>query len=860
MFAQNFGHTFLAISFIIAAFMFGLMIGSWSISRFKSLIQNEIKTYSILEILIGVYALFFPFLISVTSPLFGFFLNGTEGLSIFNSLLLFCVVASLIFIPTFAMGATLPLLTNGLIRIPKNFKSEISKLYFINTIGAAFGALISGFLFIEFFGLKNSLYITGVLNILIGLTAFFVFKNDATTEVDKSTVIDEKKAIKTKNIFSNAFLKFAAFYSGLAAIGIEIIWTRCLKFSLHNSTYSFSIVLFVYLLGIGIGSYFFNKYPSKYRLNDKFDISTKRYFDLQGKKHRPSRAKASIFNRSAGAEVDHNNLKFKCGSYFLNDPKKEKSHKLYGKGILALICFIFLSIVVLYVLLPSKFMNNTLFNLVYDYQYHWGWSIVVFILIAFITLFIPTFLMGFLLPLLMDIYHKQSKESALSDVGSLYAINTFGGILGSLLVVLFLIPTIGIKWSVFLLLLPFAFISYLFLNKNESNKLSWSLLPLYALIALFFYTSNSVLTGKNELNDSVVYYKEGADATVKVWDQGIHRRMSIDGITIAGNTETLLIKEKLLAHLPFMLDAKIDNVLNIGLASGITIGSLSTYDKIKKIDAVEIMQPVFEASKKFEKENRKIWSNNKIHLIEDDIFKFLKYKNEKYDLIVSDGKLGTLNQSNSIMLSREFYELSKNSLSDEGVFIQWLPLITPTEILEVVLETLSKSFDEINLFYFYPNNILMTASNKPLKFNVTSLKNRPNNENLSDLKSFGFGKSSKWLTSYIGKYEPSKDTEINSLNRPFLDFWYLRKWKYSSDNKGGHRASNIAFLKNIHQKNKKTNLKMFSGIQNDAYRNGIYNSTFEFLKFAEDNFKSGDRDKGMKEFEKFVGAIPGIPN
>ena len=802
MFAQNFGHTFLAISFIIAAFMFGLMIGSWSISRFKSLIQNEIKTYSILEILIGVYALLFPLLMSATSPLFGFFLNGTEGLSIVNSLLLFLVVALLIFIPTFAMGATLPLLTNGLMRIHKDFKNEISKLYFINTIGAAFGALISGFLFIEFFGLKNSLYITGILNILIGLTAFFSFKNEAIIEASIDTIIDEKEALKTQNIFSNAFLMFAAFYSGLAAIGIEIIWTRCLKFSLHNSTYSFSIVLFVYLLGIGIGSYFFNKYPSI----------------------------------------------------------KEKSHKLYGKGILALICFIFLSIVVLYVLLPSKFMDSTVFNLVYDYQYHWGWSIFVFIFIAFITLFIPTFLMGFLLPLLMDIYHKQSNKSALSDVGSLYAINTFGGILGSLLVVLVLIPTIGIKWSVFLLLLPLAFISYLFLNKNESNKLSWSLLPLYALIALFFYTSNSVLTGKNELNDSVVYYKEGADATVKVWDQGIHRRMSIDGITIAGNTETLLIKEKLLAHLPFMLNTKIDNVLNIGLASGITIGSLSTYDEIKKIDAVEIMQPVFEASKKFGKENRKIWSNNKIHLIEDDIFKFLKYKNEKYDLIVSDGKLGTLNQSNSIMLSTEFYELSKNSLSEQGVFIQWLPLITPTEILKVVLETLSKSFEEINLFYFYPNNILMTASNKPLQFNVSSLKNRPNNENLNDLKSFGFGKSSKWLTSFIGKYQPSKDTEINSLNRPFLDFWYLRKWKYNSDKKGGHRASNISFLKNIHQKNKKSNLKMFSGIQNDAYSNGIYNSTFEFLKFAEDNFKSGDRDKGMKEFEKFVGSIPGIPN
>ncbi len=801
MFAQNLGHTFLAISFIIAAFMFGLMIGSWSISRFKSFIKNEIKTYAVLEIVIGVYALLFPFLISLASPIFNSLLTGSVGLSALNSLLLFLVVTLFIFIPTFAMGATLPLLTNGLMRINKNFKNEISRLYFINTIGAAFGALISGFLLIEFLGLTKSLYLTGIINILIGLVAFFSLKNNALSTSTDASLVEEKDIIQTEKSLSNSFLKFAAFYSGLAAIGIEIIWTRCLKFSLHNSTYSFSIVLFVYLLGIGIGSFYFNKYPSK--------------------------------NKNA--------------------------LQLYGKGILALICFIFLSIIILYNLLPSKFMENTLFHFVYDYQYHWSWSIVVFILIAFITLFIPTFLMGFLLPLLMDIYHKQSDKSALSNVGSLYAINTFGGILGSLLAVLLLIPLIGIKWSVLLLLLPLAFISYGFLKNTSSNKISFVLLPLFALISIFFFLSDSMLTGKNELNDKVVYYKEGSDATVKVWDQGIHRRMSIDGITIAGNTETLLIKEKLLAHLPFMLNDKISKVLNVGLASGITVGSLSTYDELKKIDAVEIMKPVFEASEKFEKDNRKISNNKKVNLIEEDIFKFLKYKNEKYDLIVSDGKLGTLNQSNSIMLSTEFYELSKNSLSEDGVFIQWLPLITPTEILKVVLETLSKSYGEINVFYFYPNNILMTASNKPLNFNVSKLKNRPNNENLKDLKSFGFGSSPKWLTSYIGKYSPTGDTEINSLDRPFLDFWYLRKWKYSADKKGGHRSNNISFLKNIHQKNKKTNIKMFKGITNDAYRNGIYNSTFEFLKFAEDNFKSGDRNKGIKEYNKFVGSIPGIP-
>jgi predicted membrane-bound spermidine synthase len=82
---------------------------------------------------------------------------------------------ALVLVPTLLMGATLPLLVTHLVRGNQNVGQSVGLLYFANTIGAAFGALIGATIWFRFYGLSGSVHIAVILNfasaIVVGLLA-----------------------------------------------------------------------------------------------------------------------------------------------------------------------------------------------------------------------------------------------------------------------------------------------------------------------------------------------------------------------------------------------------------------------------------------------------------------------------------------------------------------------------------------------------------------------------------------------------------------------------------------------------------------------------------------------------------------
>jgi spermidine synthase len=251
-----FGNTTYATAAVLAAFFSGLSLGSWLVPRVASLFRSPIRSYGLMELGVGLYALFFRALyIDLKYPsAFLFHLFGPQS-GLYN-VFTFGVAFFALLLPTAFMGATLPLLSFYLIR-DEQVGSKIGMLYGINTVGAFTGILTAAFILIPKLGLQMTVLVGVVINLLVGLACFLGGKQehgfDAVPWKDKSP--------------ASSPILYLYGVSGAVAIAYEVLWTRILVLHFGSSVYSYAIMLSVFLLGISVGSYICGKWigPHKNR-------------------------------------------------------------------------------------------------------------------------------------------------------------------------------------------------------------------------------------------------------------------------------------------------------------------------------------------------------------------------------------------------------------------------------------------------------------------------------------------------------------------------------------------------------------------------------------------------------------------
>lgn len=162
----GFGVDLTSITVIISVFMAGLGIGAYFGGRIADQFQQRlIKIFCLVEFGIGSFGLCSGFLIDwMQHQLVS---SGLLMLTFFTFLLLI--------VPTFLMGATLPILTSFFNRHIANIGESIGMLYFYNTLGAATGALATGFVLFNFLTLSQSIYLAVSLNLLISGLIFVMY-------------------------------------------------------------------------------------------------------------------------------------------------------------------------------------------------------------------------------------------------------------------------------------------------------------------------------------------------------------------------------------------------------------------------------------------------------------------------------------------------------------------------------------------------------------------------------------------------------------------------------------------------------------------------------------------------------------
>src|SRR5690606_35624157 len=145
-----------------------------------------------------------------------------------------------------------------------------------------------------------------------------------------------------------------------------------------------------------------------------------------------------------------------------------------------------------------------------------------------------------------------------------------------------------------------------------------------------------------------------------------------------------------LAHIPALLYGGLENEQKaavIGFGTGITVGVLALYDKVKSIDVIEISPAVREAAPLFDSYNFKASQSEKVTWHVSDAYRVLGSSSELYSYIISEPsnpwvagveKLYTL----------EFYQLIKRRLKPNGLFAQWFHVYSMQEAtFEMVLRT-----------------------------------------------------------------------------------------------------------------------------------------------------------------------------
>ncbi|MFW2148275.1 fused MFS/spermidine synthase [Acinetobacter sp. TY1] len=162
----GFGVDLTSITVIISIFMLGLGIGAFFGGRIADRFPKKIiLLFCCIELLIGIFG-FMSY--SAIHWLQEIMIHSSMFIMIFGVFLL-------LLIPTFLMGSTLPLLTAFFNHHISNIGESIGQLYFYNTLGAAMGALSTGFILFNFLTLSQTLMLAASFNILISLSIFILY-------------------------------------------------------------------------------------------------------------------------------------------------------------------------------------------------------------------------------------------------------------------------------------------------------------------------------------------------------------------------------------------------------------------------------------------------------------------------------------------------------------------------------------------------------------------------------------------------------------------------------------------------------------------------------------------------------------
>ncbi len=728
------GNTSLSLSAVLTAFMGGLALGSWIGGRFADRGGNQLLGYGVLEILIGLYALSVPLLISATHPLIAMLYRmNPEGWAMHIGR--FTLSLLIMGVPTTFMGATLPLLIRYFTITREEVGRRVGMLYGINTIGAMFGAFMAGFFLIPWAGMWLTNIVAAAINIGVGTMSLMVGGWTGKSEPSKVAPTEVPIETPNENIQAPATATFGGAAVAIALVGIaisgwaamiyQVCWTRLFALLLGSSTYAFSLILVATIGGLATGGIYFG------RLADRIRNPLVLYAALQIATGAATLALS--FVTSLLPPIALWLITTMLGSF----------------AALMAIQFIFIAAII----------------------------------------FVPTFLMGGMFPVTARIC-APSLDRLGATIGNVYAFNTAGAVIGSFSAGLILMRFFGLGATMLIAMamnFGVAIVAALPASLPDSTRaprvrslvLGLSVFLLTAIILSPPKWEKEVMTSgpfryyvhnakgrvqrdslnSKELKSEMVYYRDDISGTVTVLeDRGPFHEVSltINGKPDASNAAPDMVTMMLTGHLGMILHPNPKTVMHLGLGGGITLASILRHDSVERLDLVEISPAVVDAVRKhFSEVNLHALDDPRTNLIVADGRNHLALTDQKYDVIVSQPSNPWI-AGISNMFTREFFELSAARLNKGGTMCVWIHLYNMDfDDFMTVLKTFSETMPYVTLWGANDADFLMVGSNDPIKVDWPLFQSRiESNPKVRDhLEQGRIGDARRFITHYIASKE-----------------------------------------------------------------------------------------------------------
>lgn len=674
------GSSAISLGVLLGTFMGGMCLGSLLLPRFIGAEQHPLRIYAYLELGIGAFGL----LILFGMPLFSIAYTavGTTGMV---GLTLRAVAAGICLLPpTLLMGATLPAISRWVKSTPEGM-SWLGFFYGGNIAGGVLGCLLAGFYLLRVHDMAIATYVAVVLNLLVAAIALALASRTAYEGSDPNQTRVKPRSDRGQTPVPGAWAIYIAIgLSGLTALGSEVLWTRTLSLLFGATTYTFSLILAVFLLGLGLGS----------------SIGSA----IAGKSARPRLALGWCQLLLCAAMAWTSYMTTESLPYWPINPS----------------------------------INATTDGIWYTFQLDF--------VRAMWAMLPAAMLWGASFPLALASVVERGKDPG-RLVGGVYAANTLGAIAGAVGGSLLLTIWLGSQRSQQAMIIVSAISALLVLDaalvetdtKKGRLSLAGTLLLAGAMAGavLLARTVHGVppdlvaygrYAATRAGEGDVIYVGEGWNASVAVTrlSNGVLNYHNAGKVQASSEPQDMRL-QRMLGHLTTLIPKNPENALVIGCGAGVTAGAVSIDPAVKKLTIAEI-EPLVPnvVSKYFSDHNFSVVTNPKTHIHIDDARHYLMTTREQFDAITSD-PLDPWVKGAAMLYSREFFETVKKRLKPGGVVTLFVQLYeSNTEAVKSEVATFLEAF---------PNGMVFGNTNEGLGYDMVLLgQAEPTTINLDEIQ------------------------------------------------------------------------------------------------------------------------------
>lgn len=722
------GSTNHAVGTVLAAFMAGLGVGAFVVGRRADRTPRPLMLYAALELGIGLVGLVSPLALAQGNETYASFYRRWHDSHGLLTMARFAIGFAFVFVPAFLMGGTLPAATRHLVAGGRAVGPAVGRLYAINTLGAACGALLLPYALLPALGLRKTLVATALGNLALAAAAL----GGARDARLRAPAVPGNAAPGEAS--GRRALLLAFFLSGFVALALAVLWNRFFSMYIGSSIYSYAIVLALYLVGIFVGG-------------------------LVGER-------LMVAGRPAEGIV--------------------------VASLMTVLVALAISVPLLdRVLYPQVIVLDALGLDFWSFQAA-GATAIALVLLP------PTMAFGASFPAVAAALGRGADEAG-RTIGLVYLVNTAGTTLGSVIASFFLVPVLGLRGSFGVLTVLVAASALLAappglrrrvgfvlavagLTLLPSASPSWNLRRLHSAInndaQTIIAAWRASILERSLADIQVLDLRDGVDATVSVarYADG-ELALLVNGKGDASDGVDMFT-QILLGHLPLALRPGAQDVLVIGMGSGVTLGAVLRHP-VAHVDLVEIAPEVLElGGRHFRHVNRGALDDARVAVHVEDGRNFIAFADDRaYDVIVSEPSnpwmTGVAN-----LFTTEFFAHARKRLRPGGLPAQWFHHYgMALDDVRALLATVRAHFPYVYVFAFHhtldvAGDMVLLASEAPVDF-APALEALTGGAVADDLRPFGIEGPASLPRGFVlgpGTLEPFvAGTAINSDDHPRIE-------------------------------------------------------------------------------------------